>query len=211
VATTDGNGNFRFPGIPVGRVYISVTNGPGGLTGQAQGFVVGTNEPLPDTVINVALTPTATVTGTVYKFGGAETYSGALVRVTSNNSSFNTTTDLNGRYSVSFVPLGTVNVRVEAPFGYDRGKSASVVLNQPGATVTADVTMAGVGNVNGTARGSDGNPLSFGKVTFTNTAWGETITVVAPVGGGFQFETDRPGHCWGRNRRRYFVGRANTG
>lgn len=181
VATTDADGRFRFPGIPVGRVYISVSNGPGGLTGNAQGIVAGTNEPLPETVINVALTPTASVTGTVYKAGGTERYFGALVRVTSGSFSSNTTTDENGNYRVNFVPLGNVDVKVEAPFGYDRGKSATVASNQAGATITADVTMTGVGNISGTATGSNGSPLTFGKVTFTNNAWGENITVIAPV------------------------------
>lgn len=181
IATTDENGNFRYPGIPVGQVYLSVSGGPGGSSGNAQGFVTGTSEPLPDTTINVALTPTATVTGTVYRFGGTETYAGALVRVTSNYFSVNAVTDESGRYRVNFVPLGTVNVKVESPFGYDRGKSAPIVSNEPGATVTADVTMAGVGNLNGTTFASNGTPLNFGRVTFTNTAWGEAISIVALV------------------------------
>ena len=118
IATTDANGNFRFPGIPVGMVYVSVTNGPGGLTGQSQGIVSGVNEPLPETVINVALTPTAAVTGTVYKLGGTETYAGALVKISSDNFFVNTTTDLPPeRYRVNFVPLGTINVKVEPASG----------------------------------------------------------------------------------------------
>jgi hypothetical protein len=35
IATTDEDGNFRFTGIPVGRINVSVSNGPGGLTGYA--------------------------------------------------------------------------------------------------------------------------------------------------------------------------------
>ena len=177
-ATTDANGDFRFPGVPVGRVYVSVYNGPGGTNGSAQGIVLDSPQPL---ILDIALTPTASVAGTVYKFGGTEVYSGALVKVTSNYFSANTVTDENGRYRIDFLPLGTVNVKVESPFGYDRGKSAPIVSNQPGAIVTADVTMAGVGNINGTALDSGGNPLTLGKVTFTNTAWNETISVVAPV------------------------------
>lgn len=181
VATTDSDGRFRFPGIPVGRVNITVSNGPGGTTGQSQGTVSGTIEPLPDTVIDVVLTPTAAVVGTVYKLGGSEVYPGASVRVTSNNFSVNTTTDTDGKYRVNYVPLGTINVRVEAPFGYDRGKSTPVISNQPGATVTSDVTMTGVGTINGIAFNSNGSPLAYGKVTFTNSAWNETISVVTPV------------------------------
>ncbi len=177
-ATTDSNGDFRFPGVPVGRIYVSVYNGPGGTNGSAQGIVLDSPQPL---VLDIALTPTASVAGTVYKSGGTEVYSGALVRVTSNYFSANTVTDENGRYRVDFLPLGTVNVKVESPFGYDRGKSAAIVSNQPGATVTANVVMAGVGNIGGTALDSGGNPLALGKVTFTNTAWNENISVVAPV------------------------------
>lgn len=178
VTTTDENGNYRFPGVPVGQAQVWVSNGPGGTYGSAQGIVLDSAEPL---ILDVALTPTASVTGTVYKFGGTEVYPGALVRVSSNYSSINTVTDENGRYQVNFVPLGTVNVKVESPFGYDRGKSAPIVSNQPGATLTADVTMAGVGSISGMALGSNGSPLSTGKVTFTNVAWGENITIDVPV------------------------------
>lgn len=181
IATTDSDGRFRFPGIPVGHVAVTVTDGPGGLSGQSQGMVSGTIEPLPDTVIDVALTPSATITGTIYKFGGAEVYPGVAVTVSSNGFRSNTTTDANGRYRVEYVPLGTINVKAEAPAGYDRGKSAPVVSTVPGATVNADITMTGVGAINGIAYASNGNPLSFGKVTFTNTFWNEGITVSAPV------------------------------
>ena len=41
--------------------------------------------------------------------------------------------------------------------------------------------MSGVGNISGTALDSSGNPLNFGKVTFTNNAWNENITIATPV------------------------------
>ena len=181
IATTDSDGRFRFPGIPVGHVSVTVTDGPGGLTGQSQGTVSGTIEPLPDTVIDVALTPSATITGTIRKFGGSEIYPGVAVTVSSNGFRSNTTTDANGRYRVEYVPLGTVNVKAEAPAGYDRGKTAPIISNIPGGTVVADITMTGVGSISGIAYGSNGSPLSFGKVTFTNDFWNEGITISAPV------------------------------
>jgi hypothetical protein len=45
------------------------------------GVISGTNEPLLDTVADIALEPTQTVTGTVYNLGGAEALPGSLVTV----------------------------------------------------------------------------------------------------------------------------------
>lgn len=180
-ATTDAEGKYRFTGIPVGEVTVSVTNGPGGLTGYASGTVSGTAEPLPDTIINVALTPTAAFIGTVYKFGGTEIYPGASVFLKAGTLQFVTVADLNGKYRFDFVPLGNYEIRVAAPFGYDFGRSTVILSDQPGATITTDITMTGVGNITGLALDSNGAPLTFGKVEFTNNAWGDRITIEVPV------------------------------
>ncbi len=69
-ATTDPTGHYRFTGIPAGRFVINVADAPGGQTGSASGTISGTVEPLPDTIVDIALEPSQTVTGTVFQFGG---------------------------------------------------------------------------------------------------------------------------------------------
>ena len=180
-ATTDSDGRYRFPGIPVGRFTVTVTDAPGGQGGQVSGVVSGNTEPLPDTVADIALAPTQTVTGTVYRPGGGEPVAGARVRVGAGGHSYSTTSNELGVYRISFIPLGEVRVRAESPAGYDRGESEPVTGSQPGGTVTANVTFAGTGSVRGLATDNNGSPLTFGSVVFANTAWGERVEIMTAV------------------------------
>ncbi|MDT7780154.1 MAG: large repetitive protein [Acidobacteriota bacterium] len=189
-ATTDPDGRFRFTGIPVGRFTVSVSDAPGGQTGYTTGTVMGTVEPLADTIADVALEPSQTVTGTVYKAGGGVAVPGAQVSVTVAGRNFNSATNESGVYRLSFVPLGEVRVRAEAPTGYDRGESAPVTGSVAAGTVTADVTLAGTGDVQGTALDSNGSPLQSGTVAYTNDAWGTPVLIIAAVqtDGHFDFK-----------------------
>ncbi len=178
-ATTDAQGNYRFTGIPVGRVSISVTDGPGGLSGNANGIVSGTTEPLPNTVINVALAPSVTIKGKIYKNGGTEVFTGAKVRL---SNGYQTTSNANGDYQFNFVPLnGTFQVFAEAPSGYNRGRSGSIIPNQAGAIIPVDITMDGVANITGTTLDNNGTFLNRGTVVFNNNEWGNNITLYGTV------------------------------
>lgn len=181
LATTDPTGHYRFTGIPSGRFVITVSDAPGGQTGSASGTITGTVEPLPDTIVNIALEPSQTVRGTVYFNGGTLPVPGAKVTITVAGRVFQTATNDQGVYALAFVPLGAVTVRAEAPAGYDRGEAAPVTGTQPGGTITANVTMNGVGVVSGTALDSNGTPLSSGTVVFTNSVWSPAVVINASV------------------------------
>jgi hypothetical protein len=187
-ATTDPTGHYRFTGIPAGRFVVSVSDAPGGQTGSASGTISGTVEPLPDTICNIALEPSQTVNGTVFKHGGVDRVPGAEVTITIGGRVFHTSTNDQGNYSLSFVPLGQVYVRAEAPVGYDRGDTAPVSGTQAGATVTINVTLAGTGAVSGQALDNNGAPLSAGTVTFTNDAWSPPIVLNASVQSDGSYE-----------------------
>ena len=192
-ATTDADGHYRFTGIPAGRVRVDVSEGPGGQGGSATGTVSGTVEPLPDTVIDVVLEPSQTVTGTVFNPGGTEPLPGAQVVIYINGREFHTATNESGVYRLGYLPLGQVQVRAEAPTGYDRGESATVQGTQVGATLTVNLTLAGVGAVAGIASDSNGSPLAVGTVTYTNDAWYPPIVLNVPVLSGGRYEiTDLP-------------------
>ncbi|HVF42305.1 MAG TPA: LamG-like jellyroll fold domain-containing protein, partial [Pyrinomonadaceae bacterium] len=187
-ATTDADGRYRFAGIPAGRFTVNVKDAPGGQTGTVSGTVSGTNEPLPDTVADIALEASQTVTGTVYKLGGTEPVPGALVTLDVNNRRYSTNTNEQGVYRVGFIPLGQVRVRANAPAGNDRGEAAPVTGATPGGTVTADVTFAGTGDVSGLALDSNGAPLSLGEVAFTNSAWGSQVRVSTSMRADGRYE-----------------------
>jgi protocatechuate 3,4-dioxygenase beta subunit len=187
-ATSDSDGRYRFTGIPVGRVRVDVSEGPGGQGGSATGNVTGTAEPLPDTVIDVTLEPSQTVTGTVFNAGGTEPLPGAQVVINISGREFRTATNESGVYRLGFLPLGQVRVRAEAPTGYDRGESATVAGTQVGATLTVNLTLSGVGTITGTASDSNGSPLAVGTVIYTNDAWSPPIVVNVPVFSGGRYE-----------------------
>jgi hypothetical protein len=186
-ATTDAEGRYRFTGIPVGRFHLDVSDAPGGQTGSVAGSVTGTVEPLPDTIADIVLEPSATLTGTVYDLGGTTPLPGASVTVYVGGRAFNTSTNSNGVYRIGFVPLGEIRVRAEAPTGYSRGEAALVTVTQPGSTVTSDVVLTGTGSVSGTALDNNGANLTTGTVTFTNDAWGTPLQIIAPVQSNGRF------------------------
>jgi hypothetical protein len=137
--------------------------------------------------LNVALTPSATIKGTIYKNGGTEPFTGAKITLTSGNRVFSTTSDLNGAYQVNFVSLGQFRVRAEAPSGFDRGQTELLTVSQPGSTVTANITMNGLGTITGEAKDSDGGLLNRGSITFTNSDWGSPVTLAATVQANGQY------------------------
>lgn len=186
--TTTPDGRYRFTGIPAGAVSISVTNGPGGLTGHATGQVTGTTEPLPDTVINVSLQPSVTILGKVFRFGGAERVAGAKVTLRSGSRVIETTSNQEGEYRIEFAPLGDLTVRAEAAAGFDRGQAPLIAATQPGTAYVADITFDGLGNVAGNALDQNGVTLNAGAVTLTNIEFGSAIVLVAQVQSDGRYE-----------------------
>jgi hypothetical protein len=182
-ATTDPDGRYRFTGIPAGRFTVTVSDAPGGQTGAASGTVAGNVEPLADTILDIALEPSQTVTGTVYQAGStSEVVPGARVTIMVGGRVYRTSTNVNGVYRLEFVALGQVRVRAEAPTGFDRGEAALVAGTQQGATVTSNVTLAGTGTITGNVLNHDGTPLTIGTITFTNDEWGGTpLSIITGV------------------------------
>ena len=180
-ATTGADGLYRFAGIPAGRFTVTAEDVSSSRSGTFSGIIFGTNEPLPDTIADIALAATATVTGKVYKNGGLEPFIGATVFFSRGGTSVTTTSNELGIYRFNYVPLGTMRVRAAAPSGYNRGQTEEINITAPGATVTADVTMNGLGNVEGQALDSDGTALTVGNVVFTNNDWGAPLTFTSAV------------------------------
>ena len=179
IANTDEQGNYRFSGIPVGRIHVSVSNGPGGLGGEADAAITGTSEPLPDKIVNVVLTPTVSIKGKIYKNNAADIYAGAQVTL---SNGFTTTSNENGLYQFNFVPMtGVYRVSAKAPSGYDRGVSEQIAPTQAGSVLTADVTMKGLGNISGTALDNNNVPLNHGTVAFSSLETDSNVMIYASV------------------------------
>jgi hypothetical protein len=176
-ATTDSQGNYRFPGIPVGTFRLSAISGD--LSGSASGQVVGTQEPLPDVIVNITLNASATVIGTVFDSDGVTPVLGATVNLLVGGASFLQTVSGSQGYSFAGVPFGNITIIATSPAGFSFGQ-ASAPVTQPG-TATINVTLAGDGTIVGTAVDNLGNPLSIGTVTVTTNPVGSTVVLSTPV------------------------------
>src|SRR5262249_29102409 len=76
----------------------------------------------------------------------------------------------------------------DAPIGFNRGLS-TVTASTPGATLTVNVTLLGVGTVAGDAFDSNGTTrLTSGLVSFTNVETGVAIVLNAPVQSNGRYE-----------------------
>ena len=174
--------------IDVEGAFRVDANTSDGRAGSATGTLAGPHgEPLAAT-LDVALAPSIRVEGTVRAHGSTTPVPGATVTIRVAGTSYRTSAGVDGRYTIPFVRPGTLDVSAEAPAGYDRGRAASVVAETPGQTYTVDVEMDGVATVAGTARSSNGVPLTSGTVVFTNDAWGSPVTVSVPVQSNGAYE-----------------------
>lgn len=188
-ATTDAEGRFSFPGVPSGRFQVRTLDGPAGFNGITTGDVPSGAEPLPDTVADINLRPTAKLQGTIFAADGVTPVVGARVTVNVDGFRFNVASDEQGRYLTEWAPLGQGVVYAESPLGYDRGFSEAFTLSTPGATETRNVTLRGVATISGVAYNNDGQRLNQGTVSYTSTSEGNQIRLTATVqpDGTFSF------------------------
>ncbi len=188
-ATTDAEGRFSFPGVPSGRFQVQTLDGPNGFNGITTGDVPTGVEPLPDTVADISMRPSAKLQGTIFSPDGVTPVVGARVTVTVDGFRFNVASDEQGRYLTEWAPLGQGAVYAESPLGFDRGYSDAFTLSTSGATETRNVTLRGVGAISGVAFNNDGQRLNQGTVSYTSTSEGNQVRLTATVqpDGTFSF------------------------
>jgi hypothetical protein len=138
--SSDADGRFRFDGVFVGTFSVEARDPVSGAAGQASGSLAADGEVRE---VQVRLTQTGTITGTVFRYGGVQPV-GAGVQVSLGSRT--TQTDTDGRYTFEFVPLGTVTVSVTDPASRARGV-ATATLAANGEVRTVDVVLAGQGTL----------------------------------------------------------------
>ncbi|WP_165350947.1 carboxypeptidase-like regulatory domain-containing protein, partial [Ectobacillus funiculus] len=133
---TDQNGSYLLTGIAPGsyNVVISAEN----FTSQTVSVNLTAGE---TEIINPVLTPNpATINGTVRDAITGTALSNALIQVFNGQGSFlaSTLTDVNGQYTLSGLPEGTLSVQASAP---NFASELTVITVTPAETETVDFAL----------------------------------------------------------------------
>ena len=199
---TAANGTYQFNGLPLGAVSLVAVDPSTGFRTAAQGSISSSGQVL---TINISVIATGTINGTVLRADNVTPAVGVQVTLYGPYGSPTTSTDSQGHYSFTFVPLGGFTISVTDTSTGDRGVASNqltvngqtsvinVVLNGFGK-VTVNVLNAAGGaapNVQVTVQGQtqfggtqSGTTQTNGTITFTNVFAGAfNVYVVDPQTG----------------------------
>ncbi|MGA2534763.1 MAG: Ig-like domain-containing protein [Terracidiphilus sp.] len=184
--TSNAQGVYTVSGVAPGNLTVQGTDPTNNEKGQSVGTLGLSGQSVQ---INLQLLPSGTVSGTVYQSDGVTLAPGAQVLLcqslsgaTCSGYSVTTTTNANGAYSFSGVPLIGFTVDVTNPNG-DRGRTTGQLSNN-GQTVTLNVRLNGLGAVTVTVQDANGNLVPNAQITLTGeTQFGGTQKGVTQSNG----------------------------
>ena len=190
--TTNSQGVYTVPGVAPGNITVQGTDPTNNEKGQSTGTLGLSGQSVQ---INVSLLPSGTVSGTVYQSDGVTLDPGAPVSLCQSFSLGNcygyaaaTTTNANGAYSFSGVPLIGFTIYVTNSNG-DRGLTTGQLSNN-GQTVTSNVRLNGLGAVTITVQDANGNLIPNAQITLTGeTQFGGIQKGVAQSNGTALFSS----------------------
>jgi hypothetical protein len=190
-AVSAPDGSFVFAGVPAGRFSINVADPVTGLAGSASGAITYEGEIVRP---EIRLQPSGAIEGRVLLPDGATPVANATVScvdVTTGATHADVQTDGQGGYRFASLATGHAYRLQAAESGTHRAVKATIGLNYEGQRVEADMTLLGVGYVQGTLSDSDGvTPLAGAPVLLqASGAGGVTAhyTVYTDNGGSFAF------------------------
>lgn len=179
--TADANGNYVMAGIPQGIAVATASLSGGFLTGTASTTLTGDGNTF---TLNVALRSSGSVTGQVLQADGVTPATASLVTINvggTGGGTLNTTTDALGNFAFDLVPAGTGTISVQVLGSIDQATAAVVV--PAGATVTAKITLNGIGSLSGVALNSSGQPTP-GTIVLTGTGQFPYYLIVTAAANG---------------------------
>ncbi len=178
--TTVTGGTFTFDRVLAGSFTVDAVDPVTQTSGEATGVVVtdgvGVSAP-------IQLSSFGTVTGTVFRYGGTEAV-GAGVSVTLSGAPSRTTqTDAQGRFTFTFVPLGSYGLTASEPTTRGRG-TATVTLSQNLQTAEQAIAFVGQGTVVVTVTNANGQPIQGASATARSTnAFGQSVDELSGTTG----------------------------
>ncbi|MBY0495129.1 MAG: carboxypeptidase regulatory-like domain-containing protein [Cyanobacteria bacterium] len=181
-ATTDENGEYIAPAVPIGEVTAYVYFGFG-VQGAASGTLANGGDTL---VLDVELPPYGTVSGTVRHADGAPVNESVLVELThATYGQFATWSNPDGTYSFDPVAIGDVSVQATLTSVGVTGTASGTLANS-GDTLTVDVTLAPLATVSGTLRREDGSAAPFAWI-YLQSGSGPVRVVQTSAAGAYSF------------------------
>ena len=174
-AETDDNGIYRFDAVPEESVAIEATNG---ISAGRGGVKIIHNAEVP---LDITLTATGTVQGTVFKANGNTKIPNAEVTLFRNGGGDPigiAASDSNGDFQFLYVPVGSYRLAAIDNNTGRSGESAFFSVNTDGQTVDQDVLMEAQGKVHGVVYDYTGtNPIAgrhssrFSRTCRSELAW----------------------------------------
>jgi hypothetical protein len=180
---TDTNGNYTAADIPVGNIIVSVTL-PDGTTGTNTGVLNTAGSTIS---INIGAPPTGTVFGTVFD-GNQNPNPGATVTITGSDPAMTVitaTTDQNGMYIVTGVPLGVVSATALLSDGVTTVGPVTGNVPDKITPVEIDLGLSSPGNVQGIVYDMNNNPIPNVNVSLSSTGDPNTGYVESTDANGF--------------------------
>lgn len=178
--TTSTEGTAAFPGVFAGGFSASATDPQTGLRGSVSGTVTvgGT------TNVVVRLQSYGSIVGRVFQPNGTEGAPGLTVRI-SGQVGRSTTTGSDGSYRFDLVPTSSYSVDALDASGRLRARATGVVVSTQGQEATQNLTLIGLGSVEGIVRDDEGQPGQNIGVSLSSQA--------GAFGGSFFARTDVSG------------------
>ncbi|MBI5847211.1 MAG: Ig-like domain-containing protein [Nitrospirae bacterium] len=162
---SDQNGEAEFQNVPEGP-YSVTGEDTRTMTGGKAGGTMPTDQAVINTTVIVGAS--GTVSGTIYTADGLGVVPYAQVMLTSaSRPAFYTTSDSEGKFSFTYVPLISFTLNVFHP-GTGRIGSASGIVHYDTEEVTVDVMLIAQGTVEGYVYTASGRPVSKANVVINS-------------------------------------------
>jgi hypothetical protein len=192
VGTTDIAGMFSIPFVPtdvpsaggvLSATVIATISGGGVENGTSKPVVPVANSTTSLGVIQLGASM-GVVNGTV-TYSSGKAVAGAQVSIAGSNVTLTTMTGVNGTYTFTNLPGGTVVVTVLDPATSLRGQASGLMPTNTSTPLTLNVTLGGYGGVAGNVITATGSPAASG-ITVTLSGSTSLTTTTGPL-GAFSF------------------------
>lgn len=188
--STDSIGAYAFNGFAPGNFVVSAIDPSTGLRGRQPGVL----NPNSSAVVNIQLSASGTVKGTVFGVNGSPVSAASVVL--SGSALATTTTDGAGQFVFDYVPAGNYTLDGSDTSG-NRGRTTGSI-SKTNTIFQSDIHFLGKGTVSGNVVDGGNNAVPGATVTLTSTG---------TIGGTSTTTTDNAGHYSFSN---VFVGNFNV-
>ena len=164
-AMTNSDGTYSIGMVPAGQQTVTIPAQDDFSGDVSKTVTVGVNP------VNFALVPVGTVMGTVSNSISGEGISGITVNI---SDTLTATTDSDGMYTISMVPVGTFDIMLDVSDRYLGSISMEVTVSH-GMSATVDFALTPVGTITGVAfSDTNGNGI---KDNFETGIAGITVSI----------------------------------